>query len=126
MMIRNFKNTIGACIAAWALITSFPGHADDATNDAPISTFVGKSKLIQLASPASRVAVGDPNIADYKIVSPSELFVLGKAVGTTNLILWQRNGKSTTLDMSVTIDVAPLERAIAKQLPQEKGITVEL
>lgn len=124
MMIHKFKKTIGACIGAWALISGLSAYADEATNDAPISTFVGKSKLIQLASPVSRVAVGDPNIADYKIVSPSELFILGKAVGTTNLILWQRNGKSTTLDMSVTVDVAPLEKAIAKQLPQEKGITV--
>lgn len=122
--MRNFKKTLGTCITGWTLLASLPAHANDITSDASISTFVGKSKVIQLNTPVSRIAIGDPSIADYKIVSPSELLLLGKAVGTTNLILWQKNGKSTMLDMSVSIDITPLEKALTSQLPQEKGITV--
>ena len=123
MIINNFKKTLVAWVAGLVLMAGL-AHADEISNDASISTFVGKSKVIQLNTPVSRVAVADPTIADYKIVSPSELFVLGKAVGTTNLILWQKNGKSITVDMSVSVDVAPLEKTIAKQLPQEKNITI--
>ena len=112
----------GALIAT--LLLPLTIQADELANEMPIGTFVGKTKLIHLTSPISRVAVGDPNIADYKVVSSTELVLLGKAVGTTNLVLWQKNGKSSSIDMTVSVDVAPLEKAIAKQLPSEKEITV--
>lgn len=123
-MVSKFKQLMLAGLLGIALVGQYPVYADELTNDANVSTFVGKSKSIHLTTPVSRVAVGDSVIADYKVVSPTELLVLGKAVGTTNLILWQRNGKSTSIDMTVSVDVTPLEKAIAKQLPQEKGITV--
>ena len=123
-MISNFKRYAFAGVLGFALLTQALAYADDVTNETPVSTFVGKSKLIHLTTPIARVAVGDPNIADYKVVSSTELFVLGKAVGTTNLILWQKNGKSTSIDMTVSVDVTPLEKSIAKQLPNEKELTV--
>lgn len=122
-MVSKFKQLMLTSLLAIALLSQSV-YADDLTSDANVSTFVGKSKSIHLTSPVSRVAVGDSVIADYKVVSPTELLVLGKAVGTTNLILWQRNGKSTSIDMTVSVDVSPLEKSIAKQLPQEKGITI--
>jgi pilus assembly protein CpaC len=122
-MVSKFKQFMLAGLLGIALLSQSI-YADELTNEASVSAFVGKSKSIHLTSPVSRVAVGDSVIADYKVVSPTELLVLGKAVGTTNLILWQKNGKSTSIDMTVSVDVSPLEKVIAKQLPQEKGITV--
>ncbi len=93
-------------------------------NEQSISTFVGKSKLLKFNDPVIRVAVGDPNVADFKIVSPQELFILGKAVGTTNILLWHKSGKSTLLDTTIAIDLAPLSKALAAQLPNEKDIVL--
>lgn len=123
-MVSKFNRSMLIGAIGLALLSQAPAQADDLSNESSIATFVGKSKLIHLNSPISRVAVGDPNIADYKVVSPTELFILGKAVGTTNLIWWQKNGKTNSIDMTVSVDVAPLEKAIAKQLPNEKEITV--
>lgn len=41
----------------------------------------------------TRVAVGDPEILDVTIVSPNEVLIQGKAVGDTNLILWDNQGQ---------------------------------
>lgn len=123
MMAFKFKQFMTTALLGFALVVQCV-QADDLTSETPVSTFVGKSKLIQLTTPVSRVAVGDTRIADYKVVSPTELFVLGKAVGTTNLILWQRGGKSIGVDVTVSVDVAPLEKVIAKQFPNEKDIVV--
>ncbi len=42
-----------------------------------------------------RVAVGDPKIVDFTIVSPSELLLQAKAPGTTNMIIWDQRGQRT-------------------------------
>jgi pilus assembly protein CpaC len=40
-----------------------------------------------------RIAVGDPAIVDVTVVSPTEALVQAKAVGKTNLIVWDRQGQ---------------------------------
>ncbi len=87
-----------------------------------ISTFVGNSRIMKLDNPVNRVAVGDPNIADFRIVSPSELLILGRSVGTTNIILWHKNGKSTVIDTSVLVDISPLTRLFEIEFPQELDV----
>lgn len=128
MKMRQIQSIFLCVLTAlmFAFPLAFASKSYAAANDLTpnLSTFVGKSKLIQLNSPLLRVAVGDPNIADYKVISPTELMVLGKAVGTTNLVLWQKNGKSNNIDIMVSVDVALLQDVIAKQLPLEKEITL--
>ncbi len=41
----------------------------------------------------TRVAIGNPEIADVTIVSPDEVMLQAKAVGTTNLLLWDGSGQ---------------------------------
>jgi len=123
MMAFKFKQLVTTALLGFVLFAQSV-QADELNSETQVSTFVGKSKLVQLATPVTRVAVGDTRIADYKVVSPTELFILGKAVGTTNLIFWQKGGKSVGVDVTVSVDVAPLEKAIAKQFPNEKDIAV--
>ena len=61
-----------------------------------------------------RVAVGDPEIVDVTVVSPNEILLQAKAVGTTNLILWDRQGQHI---MSVEI-VDRTSEAVEAQLIQ--------
>lgn len=89
---------------------------------ASISAFVGNSMLMKLSNPVNRVAVGDPNVADFKIVSPLELIILGKSVGTTNIILWHKNGNSTVIDTSISIDLSSLKKALEIEFPKETDI----
>lgn len=89
-----------------------------------VQATVGRAKIVRLPAPADRVAVGDPKVADYTVINPRELYVLGKTVGTTNIIYWDKKGKSSTLSMNVGVDVEPLEQTLRQVLPKEKDIHV--
>ena len=91
-----------------------------------ISAFVGNSKLIKFTDPVSRVAVGDQDIVDFRIISPFEMLILGKAVGTTNIILWHKNGKSTLVDASISVDLSQFEKLLRTEFPRETDIHLNL
>jgi pilus assembly protein CpaC len=84
----------------------------------------GKSTLMRLPFPASRVSVGDPKVADVILIKPTELYMLGKNVGTTNLIVWNRENDATIIDLSVSMNVAPLQAQLKQLMPDEKEVQV--
>lgn len=84
----------------------------------------GKSTLMRLPSPASRLAVGDTSIADVILLNPSEVYMLGKSTGTTNLILWNKENDATIVDISVGIDTVALKSRIDSLFGAEKEIKI--
>lgn len=66
----------------------------DATGSYPstITLAPGQIQTITVAD-LSRVAIGDPAIADVSILSPTEILVQAKRAGWTNLILWDAQGQ---------------------------------
>src|SRR5438045_6655321 len=47
-----------------------------------------QSQVVSLDSPANRVSVANPDIADLVIISPTEFYVLAKDIGSTNVLVW--------------------------------------
>lgn len=90
----------------------------------PLLLTAGKSLLLRLNSPMTRVSVGNPDVLDVTLVSPQELFVLGKSVGSTNLMLWQAGSGVQVLDASVQWDVMLLKQQLHAVLPQEADIGI--
>ena len=84
----------------------------------------GKSTLMHLPYPAARLAVGDARVADVILINPSEVYMLGKATGTTNLILWNRANQATIIDISVGVDAAPLRQQLTALFPNERDIHI--
>ena len=65
-----------------------------------------KSGVIALDEPAARISVGNPDIADILILRSTQLYVLGKDLGSTNVILWDRNDRLIgTVAVEVTHDL---------------------
>ena len=62
--------------------------------------------------------------ADIMLLSPSELYVIGKRVGSMNLILQSRNDQCTVMDIAVAMDSNSLQAKFAELMPGEKGIKV--
>ena len=85
---------------------------------------IGKSTLMRLPSPVTRISLGNPTVADVTLISPTELYLLGKTYGSTNLIIWNNTGAVTAIDVNVNIDYARMERKLRELLPDERGIQV--
>jgi len=58
----------------------------DSANE--LSVAVGKTVLVDLARPISRISIGLGEIAETHAISPTEIMVNGKAPGETSLIIW--------------------------------------
>lgn len=67
-----------------------------------------------------------PGVADIDVLllSPREIYLLGKTVGATNIIMLDRTGQCTLLDVSVGVDTAALAATFKELLPAENSIKV--
>ena len=59
----------------------------------------GELRRVSVESVA-RIAIGDPDVVDLTVVSPTEVLLQAKAIGKTNIIVWDHRGQ-TTWDVSV-------------------------
>jgi pilus assembly protein CpaC len=84
----------------------------------------GKSTLMRLPSPAARLAVGDAKVADVVLINPSEVYLLGKSTGATNLIIWNRANQATIIDIVVGLDTVALRQQFEQLFPTEKDIRI--
>ncbi len=86
---------------------------------------LGKSTLLRLPSAISRISVGNPSVADVTLTSANEVYILGKMIGTTNIILWPRNGSTRVVDITVLMDAAALQSKLLEIMPEETDIHVK-
>ncbi len=89
-----------------------------------MTLLLGKSTLLRLQNPIDRISVGNPGIADVTLISQREIYLLGKSLGATNLIVWSKGGPTTVIDVTVDADLTPLEHQLKLLLPDEKDIRV--
>lgn len=89
-----------------------------------VGVTVGKSTLLKLPAAAARISIGNPAVADVILLNPTEVYLLGKAIGSTNVILWSKSGRSTVVDVIVGMDIAALQGKLQQLLPGEKNIKV--
>lgn len=128
------------------------------TVDPATHVILGKSTVVKLRAPVSRVVVGGASAAagragraadaagppgaaaplaappqshdgiadmDVVLLSPTELFFLGKKAGSMNVVLQSADGQCTVKDLVVTVDPAPLQAQLAELMPEETGIVVK-
>jgi pilus assembly protein CpaC len=81
---------------------------------------VGKSVVVNVQTPITRVLSSNPNAIETLATSPTEVVVEGKAAGNSSLILWDATGRSQMLDVIVDLDVASLRTAIQHSYPDQQ------
>jgi pilus assembly protein CpaC len=79
----------------------------------------GTSLLLVNPAAVQRFTVGDPGIAEVVVVSPTEMLINGKGLGSTSLIIWEAGGGPRLYSLEVTIDTPALERYLQEALPGE-------
>jgi pilus assembly protein CpaC len=83
---------------------------------------VSKGASVLLVNPVAlqRFSVGDPNIAEATIVSPTEVVINGKGLGSTTLLIWDNSTQVKVYSVEVTADAPALERYLRQVMPDEQ------
>src|SRR5216684_9346141 len=97
-------------MAQQARVTVTPETAVQATQSLILP--LNKSQVLRVNQPVSRIAVGNANIVDAVALTDRSFYVLGKAVGTTNLAVFGGNSQLlAVVDVSVGTDVEGVKAA---------------
>ena len=113
--VRNFF------IAATLPVLFLAVHTLEGAQQAPtVTVTVNKSLVFGLAQKARRVSVTQPEVAEVVVLSPNQLLINGKSVGTTSLIVWPESGEIVNYDLMVIADVAALRSELRTLFPNEK------
>ena len=89
------------------------------TEGQALHVLVGKSVVINVQSPMTRVLSSNPTAVETLATSPTQIVVEGKAAGNGSLILWDQSGHSQMLDVVVDVDVTGLRTAIERAYPNQ-------
>ena len=82
-----------------------------------ITVYVRRSEVIRAPWPVKRVAVTDPKIADVKVLTPDQVLVQGKTVGSTDLILWSEKEQAWRARIDVDVDLGRLKTELGRLFP---------
>jgi pilus assembly protein CpaC len=84
-----------------------------------LHVFVGKSVVINVQAPVTRILSSNPAVIETLATSPTQIVVEGKAAGSSSLIFWDSSGHSQMLDVTVDVNVAYLRSALEQSFPGE-------
>src|SRR5882672_5425748 len=79
---------------------------------------IGKSQVLNLQEPFTRVSVTNPAIADVFVVTPNQILVNGKSVGVTSLVVFYPT-KTIFFDVLVQTDLALLRERLKQVAPRD-------
>jgi len=83
----------------------------------------GQNRLLILSEEIGRIAVADPTVADLKVVTPTQVLLTAKGVGSTDLTIWNRNNQPLVIALLVTKNLDGLRKQLKDLFPGE-AVTV--
>ena len=79
-----------------------------------------KSRILDVDKPVRKLSIGNPEIADILVLRANQVYVVGKSLGTTNVVLWDASNRIiATIDIEITHDVDTLKAKLHELLPDE-------
>ena len=96
------------------------GQAAVAGEGRTISLGKGTAQLVTHPIAMRRVSVSNAEVAEAVVVSPNELLLNAKEIGTTSLVIWDAEGRRTLYPVEVTLDAAALENHFRALFPNEQ------
>jgi pilus assembly protein CpaC len=88
-----------------------------------LSLGIGKSMVVDLPRDVKDVLVADPKIANAVIRSPQRAYIIGGAVGQTNVVFFDGDGQQiASYDIAVKRDLNGVRSALRQSMP---GIQIE-
>jgi pilus assembly protein CpaC len=84
-----------------------------------VNLLVGRSTVINVGTPISRVSLTSPEVADALVTSSAQLLLHGKTPGTISMFVWDRAGAIKRYDVIVQRDLSRLSSQVLELFPGE-------
>jgi pilus assembly protein CpaC len=81
---------------------------------------VNKSAALTTNRPYKRVSINQPDIAEANLIGPTKILIDGKKAGATQLIIWDEDDNSQTIDVLVQANLLQLRDLYSRLLPNSK------
>ena len=91
--------------------------------DVPAHTIrvdVGRSAAVKAPWPVTRISVTDPEIADVQQLDPAQILLQGKAMGITDLFMWNEEDEMWRARIKVGIELDTIEAQLNQLFPQSQ------
>ncbi len=113
--------------AGLAMSWGLAAQASDSPLETPrqLTLQAGSSLVVPLPHAVERVSVAQPGVVDVVMTGPRELYLLGRGIGASNVMLWTRGSGLAVIDVQVEMDVRALQRQMQSLLPQENALQVQ-
>ena len=97
-------------------------HAAPASDEyaGAVRLLVGRSTILDVGTPITRVSLTSADIADALVTSPSQLLINGKMPGAISMFVWDRGGALKRYEVIVQRDLARLTEQIQDVVPRRR------
>jgi pilus assembly protein CpaC len=113
------KQFLRHCIIFAFMLVIAPSFAEEGVSK-PLAITMGKAQTVDLSQPISEVLVSNPNIVDVGMLTKKRLYVVGRSVGDTNVLIFDQNNNTlASLDVNVSNDQFTLQRVLKQYFPDE-------
>lgn len=132
-MIKNYKNKLSVfilsvlCIGAFMMGSLTVANADKTdvpvlgTEKTPmINIMLGKAEMVNIGGDVADVLVADPSIVDVMAVKSNRLYLVGSALGDTNIMALDGDGNVIKkINVHVQMDVEKIQGMVNELYPNE-------
>jgi pilus assembly protein CpaC len=87
-----------------------------------ICLYSGRALIKDLTEAPRRILLSSPEVADFRMLPGNQLYLLGKANGTSDLIIWNKNNQKEYFRLMTLVDLSLLNQALRDLYPEETGI----
>ncbi|MBI4602468.1 MAG: type II and III secretion system protein family protein [Planctomycetes bacterium] len=78
---------------------------------------VGRSAILKAPWKVTRISVTDPLVADVQALTPDQVLVMGKSIGSTDVILWSEAEEAMQSRVEVDEDLGRIQEELARLFP---------
>ena len=94
-----------------------PVAVPEASTPDTLRLLVGRSTLVDIGTPISRVSLTSADVADALVTSPNQLLVHGKVPGSISMFVWSRGGEVRRFEVAVQRDLSRLTEQVHQLFP---------
>jgi pilus assembly protein CpaC len=121
--MKNFIHKFTAFLLMVFVATGFSWTASGAQNslNKTVELTAGAASTVDLGRPVADLLVANPAIADVGTLRSSRIYVVGKAVGQTNVLAFDDQGNQLAdIAVHVNMDESSLRSTLKRFFPKEK------